>query len=208
MELNKMQVNEFVNLLGSDAPAPGGGAAAAITGAVGVALTKMVCDLTLKNKRFEAQWDEVREIENASKAISDELLELMNKDAEAYSKVSLAYKMPRETEEEKTHRTAAIQEALNVCVAPPLQIMEVAKSALDLTEKALSCTTPAAISDLAVAATNLFAAIEGGFENVKINTGLMKDRELADSFDKKSVKILDEARVQSGKIIEIVNEEL
>lgn len=206
MNLDKMQVDEFVNLLGSDAPAPGGGAAAALTGAIGVSLTEMVASLTLNNKKFEESWDEVRALKEKTSELSKKFQAIMNDDAELYSDVRAAYSMPKETEEEKLARDAKIQETLKKCVEPPMNIMKVSVEALLLTKSALGKTTKSAISDLGVAASNLYASAEGGIQNVKINTGLIKDKTLADKLDKESEELLNEARKLSKEIIEIVNE--
>ena len=206
MNLDKMQVDEFVNLLGSDAPAPGGGAAAALTGAIGVSLTEMVASLTLNNKKFEENWEEVRALKEKASELSKKFQAIMNEDARLYSDVRVAYSLPKETEEEKLTREAKIQETLKSCVKPPMNIMKVSVEALHLTKNALGKTTKSAISDLGVAASNLYAAAEGGIQNVKINTGLIKDKTLADKLDKESEELLSEARKLSKEIIEIVNE--
>ena len=123
MKLADLKVTEFVDLLASDAPAPGGGSAAALEGALGAALTAMVCELTTIGKSKE-KYAEYQEFVIASQKKATELkvrfVDVMDRDTEAFNVVSAAFGMPKATDEEKAARSAAIQKGLRA--APPLPL--------------------------------------------------------------------------------------
>ena len=200
MKLADLKVTEFIDLLASDAPAPGGGSAAALEGAIGAALTAMVCGLTKGKKKFAEFNDLAVEAEVKALALKDRFVDVMDRDTEAFNVVSAAFGMPKETDEEKAARTAAIQKGLEGCTATPFEMMEIAVETLELTDSILGKSNDSAASDLGVSALSLRAAIQGAWLNVLINIGSLKNKELAEDYRVKGEALLAKALPLADKI--------
>ena len=200
MKLADLKVTEFVDLLASDAPAPGGGSAAALEGAIGAALTAMVCGLTKGKKKFAEFNDLAVEAEVKALALKDRFVDVMDRDTEAFNVVSAAFGMPKETDEEKAARSAAIQKGLEGCTATPFEMMEIAVETLELTDSILGKSNDSAASDLGVSALSLRAAIQGAWLNVLINIGSQKNKEQAEDYRVKGEALLAKALPLADKI--------
>ena len=206
-KLAELQTAEFVDLLASDAPAPGGGSAAALEGALGAALTAMVCCLTTvgKSKEKYAEYQEFV-VESQKKAADLKLrfVDVMDRDTDAFNVVSAAFRMPKSTDEEKAARSAAIQKGLEACTATPFEMMELATETLELTASLLGKTNDSAASDLGVSALSMRAAIQGAWLNVLINIGSLKNKELAEDYRKKGEAMLAKALPLADQIYQNV----
>ena len=193
MKLADMQVTQFCDVLASDAPAPGGGSTAALEGALGAALTAMVCGLTTVGKSRE-RYAEYQEFVLASQKKALDLkarfMDVMDRDTEAFNVVSAAFGMPKATDEEKAARSAAIQKGLEGCTRTPFEMMELAAETLELTAELLGKTNDSAASDLGVSALSMRAAIQGAWLNVLINIGSLKNKELAEDYRKRGEALL------------------
>lgn len=200
MELSELTVRSFAALLGSDTPAPGGGSAAALEGALGAALTAMVCSLTLGRKKYAEQ--EVFAAETYEKAsdLKCRFLTAMEHDTAVFNRFGEAMALPKETDEQKTARTAAMQAALADCTQSPLTVMELSVEALELTASAIGKTNTSAASDLGVSALSLKAAAQSAWLNVLINVGSLKDRALAEDFRKQGEAQLQKAQLLADRI--------
>ena len=207
MKLADLTVNGFVEELASDSPAPGGGSAAALEGALGAALTAMVCTLTTvgKSKETYADYQEFV-IETRAKAsdLQARFVDVMDRDTEAFNVVSAAFGMPKATDEEKAARSAAIQKGLEGCTATPFEMMELATAALELADSLLGKFNTNAASDLGVAALSLRSAIQGAWLNVLINIGSLKNKELAEDYRVKGEAMLAKALPLADKVYETV----
>ena len=207
MKLADLTVNGFVEELASDSPAPGGGSAAALEGALGAALTAMVCTLTTvgKSKETYADYQEFV-IETRAKAsdLQARFVDVMDRDTEAFNVVSAAFGMPKATAEEKAARSAAIQKGLEGCTATPFEMMELATAALELADSLLGKFNTNAASDLGVAALSLRSAIQGAWLNVLINIGSLKNKELAADYRSKGEAMLAKALPLADKVYETV----
>ena len=199
-KLAELTVTEFTALLASDAPAPGGGSAAALAGAIGAALTAMVCGLTKGKKKFAEFNDMAVEAEVKALALKDRFIDVMDRDTEAFNVVSAAFGMPKATDEEKAARSAAIQKGLEGCTATPFEMMEIALETLELTDSILGKSNDSAASDLGVSALSLRAAIQGAWLNVLINIGSLKNKELAEDYRVKGEALLAKALPLADKI--------
>ena len=135
MKLSEQTVAGFTGLLASDAPAPGGGSVAALEGAFGAALTAMVCALTAGREKYAAHQALIADVQKRAEALRPRLLEVMDRDTEAFLTVSAAFALPKGTEEEKAARSQAIQRGLELCTEVPLEGMELAGEALELAEQ-------------------------------------------------------------------------
>ena len=203
-KLAELQTAEFVDLLASDAPAPGGGSAAALEGALGAALTAMVCGLTVGKKKYAEYQELAAEAQKKAESLKARFVDVMDRDTEAFNVVSAAFGMPKATDEEKAARSAAIQKGLEGCTATPFEMMELAVETLELTAELLGKTNDSAASDLGVSALSLRAAIQGAWLNVLINIGSLKNKELAEDYRKKGEEMLAKALPLADKIYETV----
>ena len=207
MKLADMQVTQFCDVLASDAPAPGGGSTAALEGALGAALTAMVCGLTTVGKSRE-KYAEYQEFVLASQKKALDLkarfMDVMDRDTEAFNVVSAAFGMPKATDEEKAARSAAIQKGLEGCTRTPFDMMELAAETLELTAELLGKTNDSAASDLGVSALSMRAAIQGAWLNVLINIGSLKNKELAEDYRKKGEALLAKALPLADQIYQNV----
>ncbi|MCL2216528.1 MAG: cyclodeaminase/cyclohydrolase family protein [Defluviitaleaceae bacterium] len=204
--LTNLKVNEFVNLVASDAPAPGGGSVAAVTAAKGIALTRMVTLLTIGKKKYAEHEALMQEISARAEALTTKLLDLVNKDTEVYNGVSAVFAMPKTTDGEKAARAAAMQNALKAAVVVPFEIMSACLEALKITEKAVGKSNTNAVSDIGVAALNLGAGAMGAWLNVKINLSGIKDEAFVEEYTEKGTSIHEEALELSSRIYEAVLE--
>ena len=182
MKLAEMNVTEFARVLASDAPAPGGGSTAALEGALGAALTAMVCRLTEGKKAFAEHRESILEVMAKAEALQEKFLDVMDRDTDAFMVVSNAFAMPKATDEEKAARSAAIQKGLEGCTATPFEMMQLAAETIELTEGLLGRFNTASASDLGVGALSLRSAVQGAWLNVLINIGSLKDKELAEDY--------------------------
>ena len=182
MELAELTVRGFTEEIASASPAPGGGSAAALAGAVGAALTAMVSGLTLGRKKYEAVQELALRAQAQADALRKRLLAAMEQDTQTFLQVSAAYAMPKQTPEEKQARSSAIEQGLKACTQPPLAVMQ---------ESLLGKTNATAASDFGVACLSLRAGMQGAWLNVCINTGSLHDAAFAAGARAAGQKLLD-----------------
>jgi len=176
--LMDLTVAEFLDRLASGAPTPGGGAAAALAGALGAALVSMVCNLTVGRERYAATDADARDILAEAASLLATLRDGAQRDADAYGRLMAAFRLPRATDDEKAARSRAIQTATADATVVPLELAEASTRVIDLAERAVGKTNPNAASDLAVAALLAAAAVESAAENVEINLKSLQDNTL------------------------------
>ena len=208
MQLAELTVRGFADLLGSDAPAPGGGSAAALAGALGAALTAMVGSLTVGRKKY-AEFDGLaRETLEKARDLEHRFLDVMERDTEAFNAVSAVFAMPKGTDQEKEAQAAAMQEALQGCTKTPFEMMELSLEALRLTDGLVDRSNASAASDLGCAALHLGSAVQGAWLNVLINLGSIRDAAFAAQYRTRGQILLDEALPLSqriyGRILEMM----
>lgn len=208
MKLIEMKVADYLDLLRSDAPAPGGGSVSALTGAQGLALMLMVVDLTLTREKYARDHGLCQTVKEAGQPLYREMVEAVDRDTDAYNKVSGAYKLPKETDEDKALRSKAIGEANLEATQVPFEVMELANKGLKLAEQLVGHSNPNAASDLAVAAACLETATKGAFLNVSINLPGVKDPVKAKSFEENGKSIYNESVKMAGRIVETIRESL
>jgi len=200
MRLVEKEVNEYLDILSSDAPAPGGGSASALAGAQGAALLVMVCKLTLGKERF-SEYQEICEaaMQKAQK-LTEALIKSIDEDTDAFILVSNAYKLPKTSEDEKKARSAAIQAAHVKATEIPLEVMESACEGLRIISGLEGQTNPAAMSDLGVAALNFITSVRGAWLNVKINLPGIKSAEQAEGYMETGRRISEAAERIDGEL--------
>ena len=208
MKLIDMQVKEYLKVLKSDAPAPGGGSVSALAGAQGVALFSMVADLTLGKEKYADDQEICRKAKERGANLYAELVESVDGDPEAFNLGSAAFKMPKETDEEKAARKQAIADGTLVATEVPFHTMELGYEGLMLAKSMIGRSNPNAASDLGVAILNLTGCIKGAWLNVKINLPGVKDEEKARLFEEQGQKMFDEADAVAHDLYNQVAESL
>ena len=208
MKLTELKINEFVDLVALNSPAPGGGSVAALAAANGVALLGMVARLTVGKKKYAAHEELMNEILEDADGLKQKLVALIDTDTEAFNKVSAVFSMPKETDEEKASRRKAMQEALKTAAEVPFEVMENCLEALKITYNAVGKSNTNAASDLGVAALGLGAGVKGAWLNVKINLMGIKDEVYVKEITEKGENLLASADNLAAKIYESILAEL
>lgn len=209
MKLVDLTVKDFLKEVDSNSPAPGGGSVSALSSSLGCALSRMVAHLTFGKKAYKALSEE--EVALFHKAFDEleicknRLEELIDKDTEAYNLVMGAYKLSKETEEEKAHRNKVIQDNLKLAVETPFGICKYSREAMRCVETILKYGNKNAITDVGVGAILLFSGVEGGILNVKINLLSIEDKEFVENISKELDEIYSECREYRERILEAVN---
>ncbi|KQP53430.1 methenyltetrahydrofolate cyclohydrolase [Methylobacterium sp. Leaf106] len=197
-------IQSFLDGLASSAPTPGGGGAAAISGAMGAALLSMVCNLTIGKKKYVEVEGELKEILDKSEALRAELTGMIADDVEAFDAVMGAYGLPKGTDEEKVARAARIQEALKVATDVPLACCRACREVIDLAEAVADKGNLNVISDAGVAVLSAHAGLRSAALNVYVNAKGLDDRGFADERLKQLEELLGPAGPLNEKIYEVV----
>ncbi len=207
-KMTHQTVTQFLDALASSAPAPGGGSVAALSGALGAALLSMVCNLTLGKKRYASVQDEIAVLIEQSEALRHRLTDLLEADVKAYTGVSRAYKMPRDTPEQKAARSAAIQEALKAATQPPIEVAGACVQVLDLCTPAAEKGNVNAVSDVGVAALMAEAGLRSAALNVIININAIRDEAFCSAMRTKLESFLEGRSALKDQIYDLVVEKL
>lgn len=168
-------MGEYLDHLAAKLPAPGGGSAAALVGALAAALESMVANFTVGKEAYREVEDDVRALLERSEALRAELTKLVQADMDVYTKVSSAYGLPRDTAEQKAARTEAIQAALKVAAQVPCKVVVACDKVLAMCPELAAKGSANLISDVGVAVVFAEAALQAGYLNVEINLAGIKD---------------------------------
>ena len=201
MKLVEQRVIDFGAATASKEPTPGGGAIAALTAATGAALAEMVANLTVGKKGYEAVQPEMEELQAKAEAIRKRMLELSQADADVFNIFMNALGLPKNTDEEKAARTAAIQQAYKDAAMVPFEIGELANQIFDLAELASRKGNQNLITDGIIAAINARAAVKSAFLNVRINLSGIKDESFVAELTSKMYAIEKDLDVKESSII-------
>ena len=193
-------LREFTDELASNAPVPGGGGAAALVGAVGIALGDMVGELTTGKKKYADVEEDIQRLMTEAKAVKDEFIRLIDADAEAFAPLAKAYGIPKDDPE----RDKIMEEALKNGAAVPMDIMRTCGKALDIIGEFAEKGSRLAISDAGCAAACCKAAIRAASLNVFINTKSMKDRDFADQLNAEADELLAKYNQLADEIFDSV----
>jgi len=186
----------FLDVLASKAPVPGGGGAAAMGAAVGMALSNMVGNLTVGKKKFADVEEEVKDLLEQGYKIIEELKVLVDKDAEVFEPLSKAYGLPKETAEQAAHKAKVMEECSKEACSVPLEIMRKSYAGIKIHERMGQIGTKLAISDVGCGVAFLKAALVSGQLNVLINLGAIKD----DQFIKETVAEMDHLLKEGSRV--------
>lgn len=192
MELMKTSCEGFLEVLASKSATPGGGGAAALVGAAGVALGSMVGNLTIGKKKYAAVEADLLTLNARAEALRKRLEALVQADAEAFAPLAEAYRLPKETPEQQAYKAAALEKSLDGACAVPLAIMEACGEGIALAQEYAAKGSTLAVSDAGCAALFCKAAMEASSLNVFTNTALMADRAHATELDARADALLEE----------------
>ncbi len=166
---------QFSDVTAGSDPVPGGGSVSALAGAISASLAKMVANLTIGRKKYAEVEGEMIEVAAKAEEIRQHLLLAIDRDSDAYNLVSEAFKMPKETDEEKAIRSEKIQEATKVAALVPMEVAKTTYELIPLIEAVVMKGNQNAITDGCIAMMNCRLGVLGALLNVRINLGGLKD---------------------------------
>ncbi len=191
----------YLSDLASDKPAPGGGSASGMVGAMGAALVSMVAGLTIGKKGYEDAWSRMKTIREEANAAVWQLYNQASRDTEAYDNLTKALALPKTTEEEKRERSKMVQERLKEATEVPYSTGEIASTVMDYLPFLIERGNKNAASDTYCASLFLSSAAFGSMQNVKINLGLIKDEKFVQEFSGKMNDLIERTRSRSEDIL-------
>src|SRR3989339_604288 len=197
-----LSIRKYLDDLSAKLPAPGGGSAAALTASTGISLLAMVANFTLDKKGYEKHNDEIKVILIKLSSFTKEVSKLIDEDVAAYTIVSEAYKLPKNTEEEIKYRNEKIQHALKIGMSVPCKIFDISVDALPIAKRLLEIGNRNLLSDVACGASILKAAIESAKFNIDINLKFILDTNTKEQIMKKYETTLKTAFEDIDKIIQ------
>lgn len=198
------KISEYLEVLSSKAPVPGGGGASALAGALGNALGQMVVNLTVGKKKYAEVEEEMQKYLTDLKTMQQEFLHLSDRDAEVFAPLAECYRLPSTTPEEKEHKDAVMEEKLLDASMVPVEIMEKSLELLEILDVLADKGSRMAVSDVGVAVQFTRTALLGAVMNVYINTKYMKNREKAEEINQKAKRMIKIGTSQADEIYEKV----
>jgi glutamate formiminotransferase/formiminotetrahydrofolate cyclodeaminase len=207
-QLVSMKVGGFLSELASNSPAPGGGSVAALAGGLGAGLGSMVCNLTIGKEKYADVEKDIKKTLIQSEKIRKKLTFLIDKDTEAFNDVIKAFKMPKETEEQKTKRSAAIQNGYKTAAMVPLETAMTCAEVLDVALVVAQKGNVNSITDAAVSAIMAKAGVEGAILNIRINLGSIKDEKFVKEMLTDLENLLKSTSKKTAEILKIVNSKM
>jgi len=208
MNIPNKTLTSFLDELASSSPAPGGGSVAALSGAVGAALTSMVCRLTIGKKKYAEVGEEMESVLAMAEGLRAKFLQLVDADTEAFNKVMDAYSLPKESDDQKALRNAAIQAATKEAALVPLECMKHGIDALALARTVAQKGNLNSVSDAGVSALMISAGIEAAALNVKINLTGITDVDFVEWKSSDVGSIIRTGREATEEILSIVEEKI
>ncbi len=200
-KLIAMSVKAFAHETASDSPAPGGGSVAAAVGAFGVALGTMVANLSASKRGWEERTAEFSPWAEKGQLLKDKLLALVDEDTRAFNTIMNAFGLPKDSDEQKNARKAAIQQASKYATEVPFRTLQTAVEAIPLILQMVNKGNPNSLSDAGVGASCLLTAMQGAWMNVLINAQGLDDKAWAADIMAKAEKLIQEGRSACNAII-------
>ena len=192
MKFTENKCDEFIEILASKSPVPGGGGASALVAAIGVALGNMVGSLTVGKKKYTEVEEEIVALKLKSDRLQKEFLELVELDAAVFEPLSKAYGLPKATEEDKQAKSSIMEEALKNASCVPLEIMRKCCEAILIQAEFAAKGSAIALSDAGVGVIFCKAALQGASLNVYINTEAMLDRAYAENINNETAGMVEQ----------------
>lgn len=199
--LKNLSVEDFMKETGSDSPAPGGGSIAALSASSAASLIEMVANLTIGKKGYEEVEVEMKDIKERAAAYRERFVNFIDEDANSFNKVMEAFKMPKETDEEKKARSKVMQDGFKLAADVPFGIAKTAYELFDLADKVVEKGNKNAVTDGAVATLSAKTAIYAALYNVKINLGSIKDEDYVSNMEKNIEDLEKNIEVREKEIL-------
>jgi formiminotetrahydrofolate cyclodeaminase len=175
--LKELSMNDLMQKLSSSDPTPGGGSAAALAAWQGASLIIMFCGLSLGKEKFKHYETVLQKADKEARTLAEQLKKAVDEDTEAFDQVMKAFRLPKDTEQEKSKRKAAIQKAMRLAAEVPLTVSKNCLSLLKICQEIVDKGNPNSITDLGVGCLLAHSAMEGAILNVKINLSAIKDED-------------------------------
>ena len=208
MDMTTKSCREFVTVLASNEPAPGGGGASALVAALGTALGNMVGSLTVGKKKYADVEGQMRTIATEAAIICERLIRDIDRDSEAYDRVFAAFKLPKETEEEKAERSRVIQDATKQAAMVPMEVAEEIASVMETIIYVAHKGNRNAVTDACVAMMTARTCVLGALLNVRINLTSIKDEAFVRRMSEKADFLESEAIRIEKKLLDWTQEQL
>lgn len=206
--LTNLTVKEFLDKVAGSDPVPGGGSISAMNGAIAVSLAQMVANLTIGRKKYVEVEEAMKELAEKFEPIRHQLAADIDRDSDAYDRVFSAFKLPKETDEEKTVRSAAIQKETKYAAQVPMEVARATHAVLPLIDVVARHGNQNAVTDACVAMMCARTAILGALFNVRINLGSIKDEAFVQAMNEEANKIEKETIQEEQKLLTYAKNEL
>lgn len=210
--LRELTIDSFTKELSSNSPAPGGGSVAALSASLAASLNSMVFNLTIGKKAYNEYDEDIKKAINksleASEALRENFLKTMEEDTEVFMKVMAAFKLPKDTEEEKATRKEKIEEAYKLALDVPFNLSKMSYELYEHIAIAVKYGNVNAISDAGVAALLLQTAIESAVLNVKINLSSIKDEEIKNNIKSQCENLVLQGQEKRNELLKLVEEKI
>jgi len=208
MNLQDLTLKQFLEKTANNEPVPGGGSISALHGAIAAALTEMLANITIGKKNYSAVEETMKLNATKASALRTEFLTDIDRDAEAYNLVFQAFRLPKDTDEQKVLRSEKIQEATKVAAMVPMEVAERAFELLDLISETTRKGNKNAITDGCVAMMTCRTAVLGALLNVRINLASIKDECFVKELSEKCNRIEKETLRKEQELMEFVRGEM
>lgn len=207
-KLVDLTLSGFSNETLSESPAPGGGSVAAYVGALGAALGSMVANLSAHKRGWDDRWDEFSGWAEKGKIYHDRLLKLVDEDTASFNAIMDAFGLPKNTDQEKKQRSAAIQAATKHAIEVPFEVMQTAFKSLEVIQAMATIGNPNSLSDAGVGALCARTAVYGAYLNVRINSGELADKTYVAEILTKASNLLQETLAKETEILNLVESKI
>jgi glutamate formiminotransferase/formiminotetrahydrofolate cyclodeaminase len=203
-KLVDMSLSGFSNETLSESPAPGGGSVSAYVGALGAALGTMVANLSAHKRGWDDRWEEFSAWAEKGKQAHDRLLKLVDDDTAAFNAIMDAFGLPKNTDQEKKLRSAAIQAATKHAIEVPFEVMKTAYQSMEVIQAMATIGNPNSLSDAGVGALCVRTAVYGTYLNVRINAVGLSDKEFSGKILAEAAEILKKTKAKEAEILSMV----
>jgi glutamate formiminotransferase/formiminotetrahydrofolate cyclodeaminase len=207
-KLIDMTLTDFADETASESMAPGGGSISAYAGALGVSLGTMVANLSAHKRGWDDRWEEFSDWAVKGQHLKDDLLALVDEDTAAFNKIMEAFGLPKATDNEKTIRSQAIQDATKYAIEIPFKVMQKSLESIEVCAKMAEIGNPNSVTDAGVGALCARSAVLGAFMNVKINAAGLKDKSFVDDILSKGQALAQKAMALEAEVIAMVEEKI
>lgn len=207
-EIKQHSIQHFLDNLASKAATPGGGSAAAIMGAQGAALISMVCNLTIGKEKFAEVETQMQSLLQQAEDLRQQLTDFIQADVDVFNRVMAAYGLPKDTEQDKTARSAAIQAVLKEATIVPLDCAKACAKVIDLSQIAAEKGNPNVISDAGAALMAAYSGLKIAALNVYINAGSLKDKNFANTQLAELAVLIQTAETQVAELYSDIKHKL